>query len=107
MRVGECAARSLISPPRAGIPIRFLYFSSLHALERLCTSADIEHRRSIRSPHSQQAQRCRRQRRRPSSCLSFVHGNQESPSMMDVILVGTTAVFFALCFAYARVCDWL
>jgi len=27
--------------------------------------------------------------------------------MMDIVLLGTAVVFFALCFAYARACDRL
>jgi len=39
--------------------------------------------------------------------LSDSTNNPESRSMMDIILLGTAVVFFALCFAYTQACDRL
>ena len=39
--------------------------------------------------------------------LSGHMNNQEPTSMMDIILLGTTVVFFGLCFAYTQACDRL
>jgi len=44
-------------------------------------------------------------KRRASSCPLL--DQQESGSMMDIVLLGTVVAFFALCFVYTRACDRL
>jgi len=42
----------------------------------------------------------------PFGSSGFDH-SKESGSMMDIILLGTAVVFFAICFAYTQACDRL
>lgn len=87
------------------IPIKFLFLSPPANLEPLCASAAYWRARCRPSPKPESKNGA--SIRAAPFVLSGANHNPESRSMMDIILLGTVAVFFGLCFAYTQACDRL